>query len=69
MKRPLALAAAVLFAAVFIASAQQPIATIHLQRAILSTGEGKRAAARLQAQWDPEMAALAKGQAQIKADR
>jgi Skp family chaperone for outer membrane proteins len=44
------------------------IATINLQQAILRTGEGQKAAARLQAQWAPEIAALGKREAEIKAE-
>ena len=41
-------------------------ATINLQEAIISTKQGQRAAARLKAQWAPELAVLEKAQAEIK---
>jgi outer membrane protein len=44
-------------------------ATISLQRAIVSTGQGQRAAARLTVQWAPELAALEKRQVEIKAEQ
>ena len=44
-------------------------ATINLQEAIISTKQGQRAAARLKAQWAPELAVLEKAQAEIKAER
>jgi outer membrane protein len=69
MECALGLAATILFAAASIAFAQgEKTATINLQRAILSTREGQRAAARLEAQWAPEVAALAKRQADLKAE-
>jgi outer membrane protein len=63
------LRALILFGAASIAFPQGKTATINLQQAILSTAEGKSAAARLQAKWDPEIAALGKRDAELKAER
>ena len=76
MVRALSLSVTMLFGAASVAFPQAAserdrgrTATIHLQKAILSTVAGQRAAARLTAQWAPEQAALEKRQAGIKADR
>jgi outer membrane protein len=70
MERALRLAAVVLFAAASIVFAQDgKTATIQLQRAIVSTGQGQRASARLTAHWAPELAALEKRQVEIQAER
>jgi outer membrane protein len=70
----LRLAATFLVAAVSIAFPQSApdrgmTATISLQRAIVSTGQGQRASARLTAQWAPELAALEKRQVEVQAAR
>jgi outer membrane protein len=66
MERVFALAAMILFEAASIAFPQT--ATIQLQKALVSTREGKRASARLAAQWAPEIATIEKRQAEIKAE-
>ncbi len=70
MERVLSLALTILFGAASNAYPQTEgkIATINLQKAIVATKEGRRAAARLQAQWDPEVAAIGKREAGIKAE-
>jgi outer membrane protein len=71
MERALSLAVTMLFGAASITFPQDAgkTATIQLQRAIVSTREGQRASARLQTQWAPEIAAIAKRQADIEAER
>jgi len=44
-------------------------ATIHLQRAIVSTAEGQRAAARMNAEWSPKLAELVRRDADLKTER
>jgi outer membrane protein len=70
VERVLSLAATILLATTSVAFAQAgDVATIRLQNAILRTKQGQRAAARLEAQWAPEIAAIAKGEADLKAER
>lgn len=59
----------VLLVALLAQAPPQTIATVHLQGAILSTAEGKSAAARLQAEWNPRLAALTKKEADLQAER
>ena len=71
MEHAFSLAVTILLGAASIAFPQtaEKTATIQLQRAIVSTREGQRASARLTAQWAPEVAALAKREDEIKAER
>jgi outer membrane protein len=43
-------------------------ATIRVQQAIVSTAEGRRAAARMNAEWSPKLAELAKREADLKTE-
>jgi outer membrane protein len=74
MAEALRLAATFLVAAVSIAYPQSTpdqgkTATISLQMAIVSTGQGQTASALLTAQWAPELAALETKQVEIKAEQ
>jgi outer membrane protein len=67
MKPIMALVVAIVLASPCIS--QEMTATINLQRAVVSTREGQRAATRMQAEWAPELAAIDKGEVALKADR